>query len=263
MWTTAISSVSFGPSVPHWRVICDCQRHRHRSTVLKAARSHLAVWSLGLLLASGFVASPLGASIPSMDLFLENARNWIQSGSAAADEPVVEMGPPTHQTSWYDGPVTRDVVREMYFRTQVPYGDIIYKEARANALPPELVAAVVKTESDFRPRLVSHKEAHGLMQIIPSTGRLMGASDLFNPHDNIRTGTKYLRYLSDVYAGDRTMTLAAYNAGMGNVERYGGVPPFTETQNYLVRVARSNGEYERRVRESVAQWNLVALRLRD
>ncbi|MDX1584797.1 MAG: lytic transglycosylase domain-containing protein, partial [Thermoanaerobaculia bacterium] len=124
-------------------------------------------------------------------------------------------------------------------------------------------AAVVKTESDFRPRLVSHANAHGLMQIIPSTGRLMGARDLFNPHDNIRTGTKYLRYLYDIYEGDRTMTLAAYNAGLGNVQKYGGVPPFRETQNYVVRVARSNKEYERRIRESAAKWSRLALKIRE
>jgi hypothetical protein len=267
MWTSAISRLSFGSSTPHWRVICECQRHRRRGTALGAlrlvARSHLVVSFLALLLASGFVASPLGASIPSVDLFLESARSWMSWGGGVVDEPEVELGPPTAVTTWYDGDTTRELVRELYFRSLVPYGEIILEEARVNDLSPELVAAVVKTESDFRPRLVSHKDAHGLMQIIPSTGRLMGASDLFNPHDNIRTGTKYLRYLSDRYAGDRTMTLAAYNAGLGNVERYGGVPPFTETQNYLVRVARSNREYERKIRESVAQWNLVALRLRD
>ncbi len=172
-----------------------------------------------------------------------------------------EKTPP--RKPWITTSMTTDVVREAFFKTQIPYGEIILKESADNELPPELVAAVVKTESDFRPRLVSNRNAHGLMQIIPSTGRFMGARDLFNPHDNIRTGTKYLRYLYDRYDGNRTMTLAAYNGGPGNVEKYGGVPPFTETQNYVVKVSRSNTEYERRIRESAARWNRLALRLRD
>ena len=127
-----------------------------------------------------------------------------------------------------------DTIKEHFFRTQVPYGSIIYREARRNNLPPELVAAVVAAESDFRPRLISHKNAQGLMQIIPSTAEFIGAGDLFNPADNIAAGTKYLRYLYNRFDGDHRMVLAAYNAGEGNVEKFGGIPPFQETINVLV-----------------------------
>src|SRR5207302_9751863 len=128
--------------------------------------------------------------------------------------------------------MTLEITKEAFFRAQVPYGAIIYREARRNNLPPELVAAVVESESDFRPRLVSNKNALGLMQIVPETGRLMGADDLFNPTENIAAGTKYLRYLFDRFP-DQRVALAAYNAGEGNVEKFGGIPPFVETQNYL------------------------------
>lgn len=243
------------------RVICECQRHRKRRARVKRA-TRAAVWGGVLFLAGGTFVSPLGASIPSVDVILSSARNWI-AGPAVIESGAVATEATPARKPWITSAMTTELVREAFFKTQVPYGEIILKESFENELPPELVAAVVKTESDFRPKLVSNKNAHGLMQIIPSTGKFMGARDLFNPHDNIRTGTKYLRYLYDRYEGDRTKTLAAYNAGPGNVEVYGGVPPFIETQNYVVRVARSNTEYERRIRESAARWNRLALKLRD
>ncbi|MGA7614789.1 MAG: lytic transglycosylase domain-containing protein [Thermoanaerobaculia bacterium] len=144
-------------------------------------------------------------------------------------------------------------VREQFFRRDVPFGWIIYREAKRNGLSPELVAAVVKTESDFRPTLISRKNAQGLMQIVPSTGELMGGSDLMNPAVNVRTGTRYLRYLFQRYGSDMKMVLAAYNAGEGNVDRFGGVPPFRETHDYLVRVAQSRRDYQRRLQEQVEQ----------
>jgi len=109
------------------------------------------------------------------------------------------------------------------------------------------VAAVVEAESDFRPKLISDKNAQGLMQIIPSTGRLMGADDLFNPEENIAAGTKYLRYLVNRF-GDQRTALAAYNAGEGNVERFGGMPPFGETQMYVQRVLSRTTQYRQTLR---------------
>ena len=142
---------------------------------------------------------------------------------------------------------TLEVTKEAFFRSHVPYGSIIYREARRNNLAPELVAAVVESESDFRPKLLSNKNAQGLMQIVPETGRLMGAANLFNPEENIAAGTKYLRYLFDRF-GDEKMVLAAYNAGEGNIERFGGIPPFPETVTYLQRVAQRRAEYMQAVR---------------
>ncbi len=153
---------------------------------------------------------------------------------------------------------TLDLAKEHFFRANVPYGSIIYREALRNNLSPELVAAIVESESDFRVRLVSNKNAQGLMQVIPSTGRLMGAADLFNPAENIAAGTKYLRYLVDRF-GDQRLALAAYNAGEGNVEKFGGVPPFPETINYLRRVNVTTNVYHRRIRGSY----VASLRMRN
>ena len=85
------------------------------------------------------------------------------------------------------------------------------------------------------------------MQIVPETSRLLGCDNPFNPSENIAAGTKYLRYLMDRF-GDQRTALAAYNAGEGNVERFRGVPPFQETQNYLQRVSYGTRAYRQRVR---------------
>src|SRR5438105_8713425 len=142
---------------------------------------------------------------------------------------------------------TLDVAKEEFFRSEVPFGSIIYREAIRNNLPPEFLAAVVEAESDFRPRLVSNKNAQGLMQLVPETGRLLGCDNPFNPADNVAAGTRYLRYLLDRFAGDQRLALAAYNAGEGTIERFGGVPPFPETVNYLQRVAYGTRSYKQRV----------------
>jgi transglycosylase-like protein with SLT domain len=131
---------------------------------------------------------------------------------------------------------TAEAAKEQFFRTQVPFGSIIYSEAKKQNLSPELVAAVVHTESKFRPNARSVAGAMGLMQLVPKTGRWMGASNLMNPAENIMAGTKYLKYLNDRFDGDTQKMIAAYNAGEGAVRRFGGVPPYRETRNYVQRV---------------------------
>lgn len=153
--------------------------------------------------------------------------------------------------------LTVDLFKEQYYRSHVPYGEIIYREARRNNLPPELVAAMVHTESDFRPLLVSRKSAQGLMQIVPDTARLLGIANPFDPEQNIAAGTRYFRYLLNRFDNE-TIALAAYNAGEGNVERFGGVPPFAETQEYIAKVHRRTHRY----RERVNNTYLAMLRLR-
>lgn len=129
-----------------------------------------------------------------------------------------------------------DQVKENFFKAEVPFGSIIYSEAKRNNLPPELVAAVAHTESKFVPTARSGAGAVGLMQLVPRTGRWLGATDLTNPAQNIMAGAKYLKYLTDRFGGDQQKALAAYNAGEGNVRRFNGVPPFRETLTYVQRV---------------------------
>jgi len=129
-----------------------------------------------------------------------------------------------------------DQVKKAFFQKEIPFGGIIYNEAKKNDLPPELVAAVVHTESKFVPTARSNRGAVGLMQLVPKTGRWLGASNLTDPAQNIQAGAKYLRYLTDRFSGDQQKAIAAYNAGEGNVRRFHGVPPFKETRNYVQRV---------------------------
>ena len=168
---------------------------------------------------------------------------------AAATLPLITQSVRDQFLSPASRPLGLEVFKEDYFRTQVPYGDIIYREARKNDLPPELVAAMVHTESDFRPRLVSGKSAQGLMQIVPSTAALLGVDDPFDPEKNIAAGTRYFRYLLDRF-DDETIALAAYNAGEGNVARFGGIPPFAETRDYISKVNRRTRRYREGFRTS-------------
>jgi soluble lytic murein transglycosylase-like protein len=109
--------------------------------------------------------------------------------------------------------------------------------ALEQALPPELIHSVIQVESGYNPYAVSPKGALGLMQLIPATARRFGVSDAFDPVQNIRGGAAYLKYLLGLYGGSYTLALAAYNAGEGAVARYGDVPPFEETRNYVKLVA--------------------------
>jgi soluble lytic murein transglycosylase-like protein len=117
-----------------------------------------------------------------------------------------------------------------------PFDDLIVQSARRNGLRPDLVRAVVQVESAFDPAARSPKGALGLMQLMPATMREFGVRDAFDPADNVRAGTAYLRQLLDRYSGDEERALAAYNAGPTAVDRHDGVPPFPETLNYVKRV---------------------------
>jgi hypothetical protein len=136
-------------------------------------------------------------------------------------------------------------VREDFFRT-LPYGEIIHTKAEKYDVDPSLVAAVIEAESRFRKRAVSPRGARGLMQLMPRTGRWMGARDLYNPEQNVDAGVKYLKYLNERFDGNLKQTIAAYNAGEGTVKRYGGIPPYRETRTYVKRVMNN---YEKRNRE--------------
>jgi soluble lytic murein transglycosylase-like protein len=102
---------------------------------------------------------------------------------------------------------------------------------------PKLVHTVIRVESNYNPIAVSNKGAQGLMQLIPATARRMGAENSFDVRENIEAGVRYLRYLLDRFGDDR-LALAAYNAGEGAVQRFGDVPPYIETQQYVQRAGK-------------------------
>ena len=116
-----------------------------------------------------------------------------------------------------------------------PFDDLINKHAQINGLDPNLVKAIMTRESGFNPNARSPKDARGLMQVIPSTARAMGVDPkrLFEPEQSVIAGTRYLSFLKARYNGDLIKMIAGYNAGHGAVDKYGGIPPYRETQNYV------------------------------
>ena len=113
---------------------------------------------------------------------------------------------------------------------------IVREAAERHHVDPALVRAVIETESNWNPRAYSHKGAGGLMQLIPTTAQRYGAHDLFNPEQNIDAGVRHLKMLLQRYGGNLDLALAAYNAGEGTVDRFGGIPPIRETRNYVLKV---------------------------
>ncbi len=119
----------------------------------------------------------------------------------------------------------------------VPYGEIIDSVAAAHGVPPQLVRAVIKVESDYQERARSRKGAMGLMQLMPDTARRFSVADPYNPRQNLEGGITYLKTLLDRFP-TTSLALAAYNAGEAAVDRFRGVPPYAETRDYVSRILR-------------------------
>lgn len=140
-----------------------------------------------------------------------------QSASPAAAAPARSAGPTTASNS-------------------ADYTEIINEACERHGVDASLVRAVVKVESDFNPYAVSRKGAMGLMQLMPQTALDWNVRNSFDPTENIDGGVKYLKYLIDRYEGNLSLALAAYNSGETSVKKWGTIPPFKETQQYVKRI---------------------------
>ena len=251
---------------------------------LHGMRKKYATWALGASLALGGIGAPLKmvqqnaqgtpggkgtqAASNTLDRALAGdirAARSIASEVAGGVEAAVhgvEAATASPLTGVAEAPkqltIVTEKVREEFFHKEVPFGAIIYKEAKKNDVRPELVAAVVQAESRFKPTARSGAGAVGLMQLVPRTGRWMGARDLTNPQQNVAAGAKYLKYLHERFDGNETKMIAAYNAGEGNVKRFGGVPPFRETRNYLKKVRNYEEDFKNRVDSRIADATSAA-----
>lgn len=164
----------------------------------------------------------------------------VLQGAGGAVVSVVKADPRT-------GRLVRTVVRDHSAAPKTPaapsapISETVDRVAQQNQISPQLIHSVISVESNYDPGAVSPKGAQGLMQLIPSTAKRFGVSNAFDPADNIQGGARYLKYLLELYKGDEALALAAYNAGEGAVSRYGGVPPYPETQNYVAKVKQRLG----------------------
>lgn len=131
---------------------------------------------------------------------------------------------------------------ESYLNENKSLDEIFERASQKYNVPVNLLKAIAKAESNFNPKAVSKAGAQGVMQLMPATAKELGVTDAFDPEQNIMGGSKYISDLLKRYNGDTKLALAAYNAGMNNVKKYGGVPPFKETQNYVVKVMKYMGQ---------------------
>ena len=148
----------------------------------------------------------------------------------------------------------RDIKKDKALRTSfrlngfagdpAEFESIIHSCSAEYGVDKALVKAVIQAESNYNPRAVSRKGATGLMQLMPKTAQSLKVNDSFNPSDNIRGGVRYLRFLLDTFKGDVPLALAAYNAGLTNVAKHKGIPPYSETRNYVAKVMNFQRNYQ-------------------
>jgi soluble lytic murein transglycosylase-like protein len=190
------------------------------STVRRAAGSGLVVVGCALIL---FSAGPAAADEGGLFYYVSGGEIVFTNAPSHAGAREVPGMQQTTPLAAADLPATR-------------FDPYIEQVARETGLAASLIKAVALVESGFDPLAVSPKGAMGLMQLMPGTARQYGVRDAFDPGQNLRAGATHLRGLLDEFNGDLTLALAAYNAGSAAVKRYGGVPAYRETQNYVRKV---------------------------
>lgn len=195
------------------------------------------------LLANAMQPAPPVTSDPPRIHQIEN--QLISTFNAVGRRPASINGRMAEFTTASKIPIRRKPIvlfsREKFFAS-------ISRATRNHGVEEALIRTIIHVESAYRPKAKSHAGAQGLMQLMPATARRFGVSNSYDPDQNIEGGTRYLAWLLNRYNGNVTLAAAAYNAGEGAVDKYGGVPPYRETKNYVVKVAELLPYYRNLIR---------------
>lgn len=215
-------------------------RKRYRFDGLTLIVAILSVFMLNVLL---FSAGVIVGSVPNVGrASARPSRTVVQQRRAATlpREGQAEARPTFVMPRWSPPaePQPQPEITLVARRESHDFTALIEEAAYRESVPPYLIAAVARVESNLNPRAVSHKGAIGLMQVMPATAKRFGfdARRLHDPVHNVAAGATYLRWLLERYDGDLDRVLAAYNAGEGAVAKYDGIPPYKETQDFVKRV---------------------------
>lgn len=204
----------------------------HRSSFLELIVVALLLTLVPTRSTSSAVVNPVDPSPSAEEIaLLSSVSRWVGSSSGSVVERL-ESDPTGFDAfrRWNPREARRVAVSDL------PWGAEIFAVAQRHSLDSLLVASIIEVESGFRADAISPRGAVGLMQIMPFGLSEDQHEQLFAPDNNIDTGARYLRWLLDRYQGDLILALAAYNAGPGAVMRFGGVPPYRETQAYVEKV---------------------------
>jgi hypothetical protein len=220
---------------------------RTTSRTQRSLRGLLTTLGAAACLAIGLVPTPAGADIyhwkdaDGVDHFTNRptaspgAKVYLKGGSAPATAGGANVVRPGVTPF---APQDRDPGRYTRFDEFIRQASALYQ------IPEALVRAVIKVESDYDPRAVSYAGARGLMQLMPETAARMQVKDINDPRENIFGGVRYLRVLANMFNGDLDLSVAGYNAGEGAVVQYGGIPPYVQTRDYVVKVTKFYRRYK-------------------